>query len=151
MTWQPAAVVYPDIELWGTDYLRAALADREEPYAQAVWVDNRRPSMEAIKNAGLLPYPERMVILRRDGGRAANLRDTARLSARVYVSKDLRDADQQASDLARLVSALFLLAANGAPVLRVEQQSGPTPVPDESGPLMYLLFEIATRGEPLAV
>jgi hypothetical protein len=151
MTWQPGAVLYPDIELWGTGYLRAALATREEAYAQSVWVDHRRPSLEDVTKAGLLPYPQRMVVLRRDGGRAANLRDTARLSARVYVSKGVRGADQQANDLARLVVALMSAAATGAPVLRVEHQSGPVPVPDESGPLMYLLFEIATRGEPLAV
>lgn len=150
MTWQPAAVLYPDVELWGTGYLRTALAARTEPYAQDVWVDNQRPSKDDFTRAALGPYPKRMVVLRRDGGQVTGLRDNARLSARVYVAKDIRDAGQQATDLARLVVALFLTAADGAPVLRVGHQSGPVPVPDDSGPLMYLLFEIATRGESLA-
>jgi hypothetical protein len=135
MTMQPIGVVFPDVELWGTTYLRDALGQRTEPWAAVDLVSNRVPTTR--KN--------RMVIVRRDGGTSDGLRDVARVSVQVWAK-----TEQDATDLARLVAALLWAAPNGDPVLKVVQQSGPTPIADTSGqPLRYLVFEIHTRGEAL--
>lgn len=136
MTLQPIAVLFPDVELWATGYLRTALAARMEPYAADVLVSNRVPTTRRA----------RMVIVRRDGGQANGLRDEARVGVNVWAA-----TEQDATDLARLVAALLWAAPDGAPVLAVGQQSGPSPVPDESGAARrYMVFEIATRGEALS-
>lgn len=135
MTWQPAPVVYPDVELWSTGFIRAELGARAEPYAAGVYVSNAVPSTRH----------DRMVICRRDGGNVGELRDQARLSVRVWAAKE-----EDVNDLAALVIALFMGAADGDPVLRVAHQSGPTPIADASGqPLRYLVFDVHTRGVPL--
>lgn len=135
MTWQPAPILFADAELWATTYLRAALAARDEDYAVGAFVSNEVPN----------PRRDRMVIVRRDGGNATNFRDRPRLSVRVWAM-----TEQDATDLARLVAALLWAAPDGDPVLKVEQQSGPTPIADTSGqPLRYQLFDIHTRGEAL--
>lgn len=133
MTLQPIGVIFPDVELWACTYLREALAARSETYPAVDYVGNRVPATR-------LPL---MVVCRRDGGNSDGLRDRARLSVRVW-----GETEQNTTDLARLVAALLWAAPDGAPVLKVVQQSGPTPVADESGqPLRYLVFEIHTRGE----
>lgn len=130
--WQPTAILFPDVELWATDFLRAALSERNEGYAWGVYVSNTVPKDRR----------DRMVIVRRDGGLSDGLRDNARLSVRIWAKKE-----QDATDLARLVQALLWAAPDGNPVLSVNQQSGPTPVADESKqPLRFLVFEVATRG-----
>lgn len=133
--WQPTAILFPDVELWATTYLRAALNERDEDYVWNVYVSNAVPSSRR----------DRMVIVRRDGGLSDGLRDNARLSVRVWAKKE-----QEATDLARLVQALLWAAPDGNPILSVVQQSGPTPIPDESkSALRYLVFEVATRGTAL--
>lgn len=130
------AVIFPDAELWATGAIRAALAGRTEPFAQSVYVSNAVPTTRR----------DRMVICRRDGGPRLDItREAARLGVQVWGS-----TEQEATDLARLVSALFGAAADGNPVLRVTQPSGPTPVADSSGqPLRYLTFELTVRGSNL--
>lgn len=136
MTLQPAAVLFPDVELWASTFLRAALAARAEPYAANVFVSNQVPPVRR----------DRMVIVRRDGGTPEALRDQAYLSVRVWAT-----TEQDATDLARLVTALLWSAPTGDPVLMVRQQSGASPVADESGqPLRFIVMEIHTRGEALA-
>lgn len=135
MTLQPVGILFPDVELWSSTYLRDMLATRLEPYAANVFVSNKIPS----------PRRDRMVLVRRDGGNSTGLRDQARLSVQVWAK-----TEQDATDLARLVAALLWAAPDGDPVLMVRQQSGPTPVADTSGqPLRYLVFDVHTRGEPL--
>jgi len=126
-------VVQPDVELWATRWLRAALAARGEPYAANVYVSNAVPAQRR----------DRMVLLRRDGGlRLDLLREAARLGVQVWAT-----TDQDASDLARLVAALLWSAPDGQPVLKVTQPTGATPVADPSGqPLRYMTFEVTTRG-----
>jgi len=126
-------VIFPDVELWATGYLRAALADRTEPYAASVLVSNEVPQTRR----------DRMVIVRRDGGPRLDVtREAARLSVRVW-----GPTEQVATDLARLVAALLWAAPTGSPVLRVQQQTGATPVADSSGqPLRFMSFEITVRG-----
>ena len=44
MTLQPIGLIFPDVELWATDYLRTALAARDEVYTWGVYVSNRVPA-----------------------------------------------------------------------------------------------------------
>ncbi len=137
MTWQPAAVLYPDIELTLTGLYRAALADRDEPYAADVYVSNSVPATRR----------DRMVIVRRDGGTQAEMRDRPRMSIRVWAT-----TEQVVNNLAALVMALAPSFADGDPILAVplDGRSGPFPVPDESGqPLRQMTIEFHTRGEQL--
>ena len=126
-------VIFPDVDLWATGYLRSALAARAEPYAAGVKVAVTVPATR----------PARLVVVRRDGGPRLDVaRETARLGVRVWAG-----TEQDATDLARLVAALLWAAPDGNPVLKVTQTSGPSPVPDSSGqPLRYLTFEVTTRG-----
>ena len=132
---QPANVGFPDVELWAATYLRAALAARPESYAVA-YVSNAVPSTRR----------DRMVIVRRDGGpRVSVTTEAARLAVRVWAP-----TEKAATDLARLVRALLTVAADGNPVCRVADLSGPSAVPDESGqPLRYFVLELTVRGVPL--
>lgn len=137
MPWQAAALVFPDVELVLTGRYRAALAERDEPYAQDVWVSNSVPS----------PRPDRMVIVRRDGGVQAEMRDRPRVSLRCWAT-----SEKDAADLAALVMALAPTFADGAPIVAVPTsgRSGPFPVADESGqPMKQMTIEFHTRGVPL--
>lgn len=130
MTWQPAAVRYPDAELRFTTDLRALLDAEGQT---DVWVGRKLPTSR----------PPRAAQVVRDGGGSRNLRDRPQLRVNVYDT-----TDQKATDLARLIVALVpgMTGANG--VLRTEHLSGPYEIPDAS-PRRYLLFEIQYRGEPL--
>lgn len=127
-------VIFPDVELWATGWLRAALAARAEPYATDVLVGvvvptTRRP---------------RMVMVRRDGGRRLDAtREAPRLGINVWGS-----SEQEAGDLARLVAALLWAAPDGSPVLRASQLAGPSPVADAQ-PRRYMTFELVVRGTDL--
>jgi hypothetical protein len=138
MPWQPAAIVYPDIELTLTGRYRTALAARDEPYTTEVYVSNTVPPTRR----------DRMVIVRRDGGTQAEMRDRPRVSLRVWAT-----SEQDANDLANLVMALAPSFADGDPVVSVpiNGRSGPFPVADESGqPLRQMTIEFHTRGSQLA-
>lgn len=132
---QPAPILLPDVELWATTYLRAAVTARAEPYTDDVFVGTSVPN----------PRRGRMVIVRRDGGRAFDVFDDARLSVRVWAG-----TEQDATDLARMVNALLWAAPNGQPVVKVTHESGPTPVADESKQsLRYSVHTIRSRGVQL--
>lgn len=127
-------VLFPDVELWCAGWLRSALAGRTEPYAQNVYVGNTVPS----------PRRDRMVTFRRDGGpRLDQVRELARVGVNVWAT-----SERDATDLARLVAALLWAAPDGAPVLRAQQVSGPSPVPDEQ-PRRFMSFELTVRGTNL--
>lgn len=135
MTLQPAALVFPDVELWATTYLRAALTGRSEPYTFGVLVGTVVPKDRA----------DRMVMVRRDGGSARGVFDRPRISVRVWAKKE-----QDAADLSRLVAALLWAAPGDGVCVRMEQMTGPTPIADESKqPQRYQLFEATMRGEAL--
>lgn len=135
MTWQPVGIVFPDIELVLTTRLRDALDARPEECTDDVYVSNRVPN----------PRRSRMVIVRRDGGTESGMRDRPRVSLRVW------DEDEKtANDLAAIVSAVVKTLPDGTPVLSATKQSGPNPIPDDSGQhLRYLVFDVATRGVQL--
>jgi len=132
---QPANVIFPDVELWATTFLRAALAARPESFSNA-YVSNAVPQSRR----------DRMVIVRRDGGpRVTVATEAARLGVRVWGK-----TEKDVTDLTRLVRALLTNAADGNPVCRVEDLSGPSAVPDESGqPLRFFTLELTVRGIPL--
>ena len=129
--------IFPDVELWATTYLRAALAARPEPYAVAR-VGNSKAS-EKVK-----PYPARQVVVRRDGGPQDGLFDDARVTVRVW-----GDDEQDAADLSRLVRALLMVAPGDGPVVRVESSTGPQGVPGDTQPQKFFTVDIRTRGSDL--
>lgn len=125
-------IVFPDVELWATGYLRAALAGLGHG---DVYVSNRRGNQT------------KAVWIRRDGGPVLDkVLEAPRLGVNVYAAGD---TDQAVSELAGLVSALLRAGANGSPVVRVDQTSGPSPVPDPI-PRRYLTFDLVVRGTELA-
>lgn len=135
MPWQPAGIVHPDAELTFSTIIRAGLAARGESYAVGVHVANTVPN----------PRYDRMVVVRRDGGQQSGLFDRPRLGIQVWGR-----TEQEATDLARLVTAILMGCPTGAPVLTMTHQSGPSPVPDESGqPKRYLVVEAMIRGSHL--
>lgn len=133
---QPSAVMFPDVLLWATGYLRDALGARLEPYAANVHVGTSMPTKR----------PKRAVILRRDGGPKLDpARESARLSVQVWGG-----TEQDVNDLTRLVRALLWAAPNGEPVVRVDDSAGPSTIVDESAqPGRYMTFDVIVRGTPL--
>lgn len=133
---QPARVVFPDVPLWATGYLRAALAGRSESYTSNVHVGTKMPAKR----------PARAVILRRDGGpRLDSARESARLSVQVWAG-----TEQDVNDLTRMVRALVWAAPDGDPVVRVDDSAGPSTIVDESDqPGRYMTFDVIVRGVPL--
>lgn len=126
-------IIFPDIELWTTAYLRAALA----PYGYT--------TSNTLVTA---KYAERaqVVWVRRDGGAVLDaVREAPRLGVNVFADGPTA---QPVIDLARTVSALLLAAADGDPVCRVRQLSGPSEIPDEH-PRRYMTFELVVRGTEL--
>lgn len=132
MTWQPAAILPPDVELRFATDLRALLAAEGQ---SDVWVGRTIPSTR----------PKRIAQITSDGSPTNNLRTVARLRVNVWDT-----TDQKVTDLARLIVALVprMVGANG--VLWTVHQSGPYEITDAAGPRRFLLFEIHYRGELLA-
>lgn len=130
------SILMPDVVLWATGYLATALAARSESYTSSVYVGTAVPKQRR----------DRMVIVRRDGGpRLDILRESARLTVNVWAK-----TEQDANDLARMVRALLWAAPDGAPVVRVDDSAGPSPVPDASGqPRVTFAVNAIVRGEPL--
>ena len=126
-------IVWPDVELEVTGYLRANLPTY---YAEQVRV--------STKYTGLA----REVVIRRDGGgQLDQIRETARLGVNVYATAK---TDQAVSNLARTVVALLVASPDGDPIVNARMMSGPSPIP-ESGDLThrYLTFELTVRGTAL--
>lgn len=138
MPWQPLPLIFPDAELWATQYLRTALTARAETYATNVFVGMKVPSSRR----------DRMILIRRDGGTATGLTDSARLSLRVWAT-----TEQDATDLARLALALLWAAPGRDPVVAsVTHDSGPVSIPDESAtPLRYAVVTVGLAAKQLEV
>lgn len=128
-------VVYPDPVKVALDYLRPALAARDEPAAAGTTVTARIPN----------PRPTGpLVVLRAAGGTSPYLSaDRPRLDVQVWHSDEYH-----AAALAQLVRGLLLAMPGEGPVRRVADFLGPTPIPDpESGQPRYLFtVEITLRG-----
>lgn len=136
MTLQPVAALPIDADLWWIVYLRGALVDRTEPYAQNVKFDRKVPN----------PRPSRLVVVRRDGGNVSGVFDRPRVALDVWA-----DSEQNATDLASLIVALALDAPGSAGCVRVSHLSGPNSVADPSGqPRRLALIEATHRVSVLA-
>lgn len=124
------AIIFADVELELTGYLRTALAAHGYP---GMHVSNTRGTQATA------------VWVRRDGGPTLDqVRELARVGVNVFAP-----TEQAATDLARTVSALLRAAADGSPIVKVTQTMGPSPVAD-STPRRYCTFEITQRGAVLA-
>lgn len=133
-----AVVLFADVELLVTGKLRTALAGRAEPYTSGVYVSNSSP---ADPSAGEPSTPARMVTVRRDGGPRLDVaRDQPRIGVNVWAA-----TEQDCNDLARMVAALVWAMPDGDPIVRVDQTSGPTTIPDDR-PHKYLTFDLTMRG-----
>lgn len=122
--------LFPDLEMWAASYLRPLLIGRG--YA-ADTVGNRYRGKDVE------------VWVRRDGGPTLDgHREQPRLTVNVFKKGA---SDQGAADLAALVSA-WLRGAHDETVRRVEQISGPSPVPDTL-PRRLMSFDITVRGADL--
>lgn len=131
-------VLFDDIELVTTTALRAALTARAEPYTDDVYVSISSPADPAT---GEPETPARMVTIRRDGGpRVSQVRDQARIAVNVWA-----DTEQECNDLARMTAALLWAMPDGDPIVRVEQTSGPSTIPDDR-PRKYMTFDVDHRG-----
>lgn len=123
-------IVFPDVELVITSYLRTQLASYGYP---GIFVSNRRESQTQA------------VWVRRDGGPTLDVvREAARVGVNVFDA-----TEQKVANLAQTVSALMRIAADGAPIVRVVQTAGPSPIADAT-PRRYLTFEVTVRGSELA-
>lgn len=124
-----APIIFPDVELELTGYLRTGLAAHGYP---GMFVSNTRGTQATA------------VWVRRDGGPVLDqVRESARVGVNVFAP-----TEQAATDLARTVSALLRAAADGTPVVRVRQSSGPSPIADNT-PRRYMTFEVTVRGVEL--
>ena len=130
MPWQPAPILFPDVELLVSTALRPLLVAAGET---GVYVGRAIPN----------PRRARMVVVNRDGGADDGMTDSPRLRVRVWDT-----TPQKATDLARKVAALMQNLVGTTSVTYVRKQSGPYAVPDESGQEQrYLLFDLRTRPE----
>jgi hypothetical protein len=143
--------LYPDAELVGLTWLRAALAARSEPYAAGVTVGTKVAPAQS---------PGRYVRLRRLGGVELHLvADSPRLQAQVWYSTGAVTDEMNRQALAQLVWALLRgvrgqdVAIPGWPVpvtcYRVATFGGPANVPDpadSSRTITQLTVEIGMRG-----
>lgn len=116
--------------MWACGAIRAALA----PYETTVpYVGVSTPN----------PRPPRFVTVRRDGGPVRDfVLEDPRLGINVWGT-----SEQDVTDLARTVSAVFRASAGGV-VTAVRQMSGPSPIPDAQ-PRRYMTFQLTVRGDDL--
>lgn len=137
MTFQLARVLFPDAEAWAVTRIRALLATRSETYKSGVVVDNKVPPVR----------PVRLVTIRCDGGSPLeDLLDRPRFGVNVYAA-----TEEDATDLANLVAALFRLAPGDGTCVAMTQLSRPTPVADESKtPRRFATFQATLRGGVLS-
>lgn len=131
MTLQPIAALPIDADLWWIVYLRGALVGRPESYASGVYFDRRVPTTRR----------DRMVIVRRDGGSVRGAFDRPRVTFDVWAK-----SDQDATNLASLVTALAFDAPGTNGCVRVQHLSGPLDVTEPSGqPRRTVLIEATHR------
>jgi hypothetical protein len=132
------AVIFPDLEQVLVAGLTSALEGRDEPEAQDVYV-------ATIKPADLSPYPERLVIVRADGG--AEL-DHVRRQERVGVTVWC-DTYSDANALSRLVEAL-LKGLTGVYIKQVSIALSAARVPEMGlQECRYITLEVITKGTEL--
>lgn len=123
-------IIFPDVELVLTAKLRAALAANGYP---GTHVSNTRGTHGTA------------VWVRRDGGPVLDqVREEARVGINVFAP-----TEQACNNLARTVSALVRAMADGAPIYRVRQSLGPSPIAEPNGARRYMTFELVLKGAEL--
>lgn len=137
------AVIFDDVELWATGYLRTALAARSETYTTGLYVGASMPNNAETGEPERRP---RMVLVRRDGGgQSQQVLDNPRLSIDCWA---LTWSD--ATNLARMTAALIQSAPGNANVKRVVMTTGPTRIADPSRqPRVYTTFDLVVKGTDL--
>lgn len=130
------AVVFGDIVGQATAYLQSALAARPEAYTDGVTVTNRY----------LGNLPARQVVISRDGGGRDGLLESPRLRTNVWAA-----FEEDATDLASMVSALLMAWPDGDPVVGIRQLSGPSELdePADDRFRRFMLHELKVRGVQL--
>lgn len=129
-----APIIFPDVMLWATTFLRSALAARAEDVAQDVTVGTVFP------RDGEIPF----VMVRQDGQTIAQRLDaTATVRVTVWHASEAR-----ALALAGICHALISAHPGDADVRLVSPVSGPFPAsdPDNGNPLAT--FTVAVRLRP---
>lgn len=123
-----ALVEFPNVVLAVTQQLRAAL------------VANGYPN---VRVADKYKGDDVEVWVQRDGGpQQGPTLEVARIRINVFAKGSSSEA---VDDLARRVSTLMRGLADGDPIVRVVQSSGPTSIED-SLPRRFLAFEVTVRG-----
>lgn len=137
------AVLFGDTAAWGTNYLRTAVAARDEPYTDAVTVRTQKPT---ATDTDLPPASGRVVTIRDDGGpRGPDVTKTVTLGVNVWA-----DDEGECVDLALMCAALLESSPGSGPVLSHVSTSGPFPLPDQSQkPHRYLSVDLLVSGSPL--
>lgn len=136
-------VIYDDVELWATAYLRTALAARSEAYTTGLYVGSSMPNNADTGEPERRP---RMVLVRRDGGgRSQQVFDNPRLSIDCWAL-----TWQDATNLARMTAALIQSAPGNANVKQAVMTTGPTRVADPSRqPRVYTTYDLVVKGTDL--
>lgn len=142
-------VIFSDLELFLTDFIRdelAALAGN--PYPE-VFVSNRffEPDEDDPQ-----PEPPFQVIVRDDGGPDTSIITNQPSVGITVLGGDDPTQGKEATDLALVVKAIVKDSARvepGNPVAAVLAATGPYKVTEESGrPRRYMTFELSVTGSP---
>lgn len=120
-------VIYPDAELVVVNYLRPLVA----PAVVGLRIPNPRPST--------------FITLRRIGGTASRLIDTARIDVFTWATKD-EDAHDLSMAVRRHLAGMPGIRG-GVRVIGTEEFTGPLPAPDDSNqPRWLVTYDISLRG-----
>lgn len=133
------AVIFPDVEKVLVAGISEALAGRAESYAQDVYVATIKPASDVD------PYPERMVIVRGDGGAELDhVRKLERIGISIWC-----DTYADANALSRLLEAL-IKTLTGNHIKQVSIALSPVRVAEQGiQECRYMTMEVVTKGTEL--
>lgn len=115
------------------------------PDAQFVIVEYLRPLLGSMPIGVRIPEvrPDRFVSVRRVGGNASALLDTARVDIYAWDTTDVAAFDT----VNAIRRHIAVIGASVDAVADVQEFAGPIPVPDESGqPRWLITYELTLRG-----
>lgn len=132
---QPAPfVMFPDLELHFTTYLRTAFAKQSDARLSGVYFSNRVPNTRR---------PRMVIVSRLGGSEAEGFLDVARLQITVWAPNDA-----EATFLTNSVRALVSASADGNPVVKPPTLVGgpATSPPIEGQAVRFMTFDVKVRG-----
>lgn len=132
-------VTFADAQAAGAEVLRAALADRAEPFAAGVTVGTRVPG-DRTPETPHLPY----VLVRKDADMPHSSMANARVTLRVTVWHESAD---DAHDLAMLCQAL-LLVHSGHVIRGARPATGPIAAVDPDSDIDLSTFTVLANIKP---